>query len=394
MSRKPEDILADMDEIMSGAETDGLTDEQCTRYEALETELSGSRKVEEVQRRHAALKAPAPGQLMTGAKPKEDDTLERAFVHYLRTGQENQDIAELRAQSKGTDTAGGYTVPDGFRNKLTERRKAFGGLANIVESITTATGQSLEWPTMDDTANSAAIVAENAAPAAGGADLVFGSKTLGAYKYVATGAGNVPLKVSRELLQDSAIDIEALVARKLGERIARKQAPDLVNGTGSGQPLGIVTGLTPIELGTSLSYANLLSVVHSVDPAYRQNASWAFNDATLAKVRAVVDGNGRPLLVDASRGIEGGPGGTTLLGYPVTVDQAFATYDPADDDLNMGVFGDLREGYVVRHVQDVVVFVDPYSFAINGQVAFHAWARMDATQQNTNAYVAFSGAEA
>lgn len=395
-----EELIAAMQAIIDEATASeesggpGLTDEQAQRYEELEGQLKAKQRHTEIQKRHAALTSPAPGQLFTGAKPKEDDTLERAFAHYLRTGQPNGDIAELRAQSVGTDSAGGYTVPNSFRDKLTERRKAFGGIANVVETISTSDGRPMEWPTLDDTSNSAAIVAENAAAASGGADLVFGTKTLSAYKYVATGASNAPLKVSVELLQDSEFDVEGLVARKLGERIARAQAPHLVNGTGSGQPLGIATGLTPVELNGGLTYANLLSVVHSVDPEYREAARWAFNDTTLQAVRGVVDSNGRPLLIDASSGIEGNPGGTTLLGYPVTIDQAFATFNATDDDLNMGVFGDLKEGYVLRNVKDVVVFVNPYSSAANGQVEFHAWARMDATQQNTNAYVAFAGYEA
>lgn len=394
-----EEIIAAMQAIIDEATASeaaggpGLTDENAERYEELEGKLARARKAEEIQKRHAALTSPAPGSAVRTAR-KSEDTLERAFAHYLRTGQENADIQELRAQSIGTDSAGGYTVPQGFRDKLTERMKAFGGIANVAETISTSDGRPLEWPTLDDTGNTAQIVAENTAPSANGADMVFGTRTLGAFKFVATGASNVPLKVSVELLQDSAFDVEALVARKLGERIARAEAPYLVSGTGTGQPKGIAHGLTPIELGTALSYANLLSVVHAVDPAYRENARWAFNDATLALIRGIVDDNGRPLLVDALNGIENSPGGTTLLGYPVTVDQAFPTYDPADDDLNMGVFGDLREGYVIRRVRDVVVFVNPYTSAVNGQVEFHAWARMDAAQQNTNAYVAFSGAEA
>jgi HK97 family phage major capsid protein len=387
-----EEMLAEQDNILATAGEGDLTDEQLTRYEELDGLIVKRRQTEEVQKRHAAARAVVTPAVQTGTQSAEDQELERAFDHFLRTGQANSDIAHLRAQSVGTGTAGGYLVPEGFRNKLVERRKAFGGIANAAEEIVTSTGNPLPWPTIDDTSNTGAIVAENGAPA-GGSDLVFGETTLGAYKYMSVGASGLPLKVSVELMQDSAFDIQGLVARKLGERIARAQAPHLVSGTGSGQPKGIINGKTPIELATALSYANLLTVVHSLDPAYRDNAVWAFNDATLALIHGIVDDNGRPLLNASTDGIAGRPA-TTLLGYPVIIDQAFSTYAAADDDPAIGVFGDIREAYVVRRVRDLQLVVDPYSFAVNGQVGFTAWERMDATVQDPNAYVTFSGAVA
>ena len=391
MAKTKEEVLAALQSIMDEAGENNLTDDQYKRYEDLEKELVGIERTTEVQKRNAAYNSVRTPALVTGAQAKQDDTLDRAFNHYLRTGQSNSDITELRAQSVGTASAGGYTVPDGFRNKLVERMKAFGGVANVAETITTSSGNPLEWPTLDDTsASNAAIVAENAA-ATVGADLAFGTATLGAYKYMSVGASNAPLKVSVELLQDSAFDVESLVARKLGERIARAAAPHFVSGSGTGQPKGIITGKTPVELGTALNYANLVTAVHSLDPAYRENAVWVLNDATLAMIHGLVDLNGRPLLNTSTDGVSGKPA-MSLLGYPIVIDQAFGTYAPADDDPAVGVFGDVREGYVIRRVRDLQVVVDPYSFAINGQVGFTAWERLDATIQNPNAYITFSGA--
>lgn len=73
---------------------------------------------------------------------------------------------------------------------------------------------------------------------------MFSEKVLGAFKYVAPGAGNLPLRVSVELLQDSAFDIQGLVERKLGERIGRRQALDWVTGNGTIEPFGIDTGIS------------------------------------------------------------------------------------------------------------------------------------------------------
>jgi HK97 family phage major capsid protein len=387
-----EEILAAQQAIVDAAkaETRSLTDAEAGQFEALEDEMKSVQRTQQIEARQAAYVAPnasLAAAVNVGAG-KTDDTLERAFDHYLRTGRENADIAELRAQGVGTDAAGGFTVPDTLLTKITDRMKAFGGVANAVETITTTAGETLRWPTLDDTSNSGVIAAEGTAPGSGGADLVFGEKTLAAFKYVAPGASQLPLRVSLELLQDSAFDVQGLVTRKLAERIARKQSVHWVSGAGTTEPFGISTG-TAVATNTfdaaAPTYAELLNAVHQVDPAYRDVAVWTFNDATLAMIEGVVDGNGRPLLNAANDGINVGRANQTLLGYPVIVDQAWATYTDAGTN-KFGAFGDLQAGYIIRRVQDVTLIVNPYSRANEGQVEYTLWARADGTVQDANAF--------
>ena len=384
-----EEILAALQAILDAAKADDgtdrpLTDDEAQRYEQLEGQLKAAQRTKEIRSRQAAYNLPVGG--VVHATPKADDTLQRAFDHYLRTGKENQDIVELRAQGVGTDSAGGFMVPDVMRDRITERVKAFGGLAGAVEEITTSGGEPLRWPTLDDTANSGVIAAEGTAPGSGGADLVFGEKVLGAFKYVAPGASQLPLRVSVELLQDSAFDVQALVTRKLGERIGRKQAVDWVSGAGTTLPFGITTGTSGTAFTSAgITYAELVAAVHEVDPEYRMSASWSFNDATLAKIESIVDTTGRPILNDANAGIGAGPQNKTLLGYPVVIDQAFATYTDGGTN-KWGVFGDLRSGYVIRRVRDLTLIVNPYSRANEGQVEYVLWARADGVPQDVNAY--------
>src|SRR3546814_17309575 len=101
---------------------------------------------------------------------------------------------------------------------------------------------------------------------------------------MAGGGSNAPLRVSFELAQDAAFDVEGLVSRKLGERIGRIQSTHLVTGTGSGQPQGITDDRTGVQLAanTGVTYADLLTFVHSVDPAYRESGCrWEFHDTPL-----------------------------------------------------------------------------------------------------------------
>lgn len=385
-----EELLDALQALLDGAKAEDrdLTPDELQRSQEIEKEIETRKQTVELRSRVEKYRAPVAAVVAT--KTKEDDVEERAFSHYIKTGLANQDLMEARAQSVGTDSAGGYLVPQGFLNRLTERMKDFGGLANHVETINTATGQALEWPTNDDTGNAGEIVAE-AATFANGADVTFGTKTLGAYKYGAGGASNLPVRLSIELIQDSAFDIENWLVGRLSERIARAQAPHWVSGNGTSQPEGIVTGVDGVQSsGTALAYADFVTWVHSVDPAYRSNAKWAFNDSTLAEIRKLEDQNGRPLWQPSVEGMSASMPGGTLLGYPVVIDQAFADMNLAGSAV-FGVFGDLKESYIIRRVSDVSVMVDPYSRGANGQVQYHAFARADGRIKNSNSYIGLAG---
>jgi HK97 family phage major capsid protein len=388
--RTIEEITAAMTALVDGAADRSLTDDEVSQYEGMESELQSVRRDNDIRTRNAAyntVRTPA-GVPRSGSAP--EDTIDVAFTAYLRTGQPNADIAGLRvsnAQSTTSDPAGGYMVPPGFRQKLVEVQKAFGGLAPEVEGFNTDNGSTLEYPSLDDTANSGQITAENAA-VTGGADLVFGTIGLGAYKYTSSGASNLPLKLSVELLQDAAFDVQGIVARKLGERIARKQAVDWVTGAGTTLPFGIaraaLTADVTLAAGNALTYQKFLDIESALDPAYEQNAKWAMSKQTWQNARAIVGTDGRPLIQESAQAGIGGRPQRTLLGYPVIIDQAF----PANTSLSskFAVLGDLREAYVIRRVSNVAVIVNPYSSAASGQIEFTAWERADGNVQNRKAY--------
>jgi HK97 family phage major capsid protein len=382
-----EQILAALQAIVDGAEGRSLTDEEVTNYEKLEADLKTAQRDVEIRSRQTAYNTPIP-QNVNVAVAQDDDTLERAFDAYLRTGIANQDITELRAQGVGTDSTGGYMVPPGFRQKLVEVQKSFGGLAPEVDSFSTDTGTTLEYPSLDDTANSGSITAESAT-FANGADLTFGTVALGAFKYTSQGAGSgLPLRVSVELLQDAAFDVQGLVTKALGTRIARKQAVDWVTGTGTTLPFGIaraaLTADATLAAGNAITYAKLIEIETALDPAYEQNAKWAMSKATWQNIRAVVGTDGRPLVQESAVAGIGGAPQRSLLGYPVVIDQAFPTNTTLS--AKYAVLGDLREAYVIRRVSNLAIVVNPYSRANNGEVEFVAWERADGNVQNRKAY--------
>lgn len=391
--RTIEEITSSMTALVDGAANRSLTDDEVTKYEGMEQELKTVKRDTEVRARNAAyntVRIPAGMPSTGGGKP---DTYAAAFENYLRTGKANADLIQA-AQSEGVPSEGGYLVPDLFRTKLVERVKAFGGIGGIAERYATGNGNPVEWPTLDDTGNVGEIVQEGNTFSAG-ADMVFGSNSLSSYSYVAGGGSSTPLRVSLELLQDSSFDIQGLLTRLLGTRIGRLQATHLATGTGVNQPLGLITGLTPVQAAanTALTYNDLVTFIHSVDPAYRANARWVWNDATMAIVEKIPDNNGNPIFRGWGANMALGLNESTVLGYPITIDQAMPTYvvnSHAAADIAIA-FGDIGQGYVVRDVRNVELLVNPYSRMANRQVEFTAWARMDATQQDTNAYIVASG---
>lgn len=395
-----EEILTALQAILDGAKAEdgaerSLTEEEVERYENLEAQLAVARRSEEIVKRQAAYKTVKTA--VSDSKAAADgDEITRAFEGYLRTGRVEQGAIQ-RAQGEATGSGGGFLVPDGFRMKMVEKMKAFGGVAQNCEVITTDSGNPLPWPLNDDTSNLGGIVPEGAVVTTNpNADLVFSTRTLGAYKYGSGGASNLPLKVSWELAQDSAFDLSGFVARKLGERIARGQAPDWVTGTGSGEPQGLlstqggITGATAWSSNSAPTYADLVTTVHDLDPAYREGAVWVFNDGVLEILRKMEDQQDRPLFGSLNSWAMGdSPGGSTLLGFPVIIDQAC----PAPSGGNsFGFFGNLREAYVIRKVKATTMVTLNELYAVNGQIGYLAWERADGMVQDPNAGVLLTAA--
>jgi HK97 family phage major capsid protein/HK97 family phage prohead protease len=378
-------IVTQMDGIFATAKGN-LTGESLDLYEGFakvladrkHTEAVDKARIERMEFAHNARMGRTPKAPEAGLYASDDYAA--AFGKYLRTG-DTSEMAQFAQAIAGDGTQGGYTVPDGFLNRVVVRMKAFGGVQKVADSLTTADGQPLRWPSIDDTANSAVIATEGSAAGSGGADLVFGDVTLGAYTFDATGASNLPLLVSKELLQDAAIDLEGFIGDRLAERIGRKMASEFANGTGSSEPKGLFAKSADVMTATTF-FAAVQEHYFQVDQAYREDnidgdVCWLMSDTTLAKVLGSVDKNGRPLFIptndsSASRGPAG-----QMLGYPLYLDQAAGTKVS---------FGDHKRGFIIRYVKGVQIDVDPYTAMKSRQVAYHAWARADSNIQDANAY--------
>lgn len=260
---------------------------------------------------------------------------------------------EARAQTAGTTTAGGFTVPTELATFIDRAMKAWGPMYDeaICSVITTASGNPLKIPTVDDTAVTATAHTEASALGdTGGKDVTFGQKSLDAFSF-----DTDFVRWSWELNSDSIFAMESLLGDLLGERLARISNVQLTTGSGSSAPNGIVTasaaGKTAAS-ATAITADEIIDLLHSVDPAYRQSpkARFMFNDSTLAAVRKLKDGQGNYLwqMGDVTAGQPG-----TLLGYRYSVNQAM---DSIAASKKVMLFGDFGK-YYVRKVGGPVVGV-------------------------------------
>lgn len=312
----------------------------------------------------------------------------KVFEAYLRRGLEGvareervllvRGDVEDRAMGVAVGTSGGYLAPDGFMPELIKTLKMWGPMMDpgITRMMNTGTGVSIPWPTMDDTSNTGALIAENTQVSQ--SEVTFGTRVLNAYKYTS----GVVL-VASELLQDAALDVEQIVRDAMAERIGRIGNTHLTTGDGSSKPTGIMTAAGAgysAASATAIVLDDLIELEHSVDPAYRSTLScrWMFNDATLKALRKLKDGAGNYIWQPPSVAT-GTP--ATLLNYPYVINQAVANIGTGNRSV---AFGDFSR-YITRMVNQFSIRRLDERYADFDQVGFIGFARMDGNLMDAGA---------
>lgn len=275
----------------------------------------------------------------------------------------------------GTTTAGGYTVPTGFVNKLQQHLfEAAGILQTNAQIIQSDSGENLPFP-KTTSHGSAVLLTEGAALSEN--DAAFGQITLNAYKF------GVLIQVSRELIQDTAVDLLGYLGQQAGTNIGLAADGYFVTGTGSSQPQGIANSPTAGKTGatgqTLTVIANdLVDLYHSIITGYRANAYWVMNDASAAIIRKIRDdtgGTGLGNFLWQPGLVAGQP--DTIFNRPVITDPNMAVMAANAYSI---AFGDFNNYYVVRQVRQVVFErSDDFAFA-NDLVSFRAIFRADGKQ--------------
>lgn len=289
----------------------------------------------------------------------------------------NRPDVELRTQSVGTTTAGGFAVPQGFVYNLEIALREYNSVRGVADVMRTDSGAAMPWPTINDTSVSGRLLAENTAIT--NTAVTFGSTTFNAYKY-----SSDSLLISSELMEDSAFDLEKELGSLLGVRLARIQGTHFTTGTGTSQPAGIVVGSTlgkTAASATAITADEIIDLLYSVDPAYRTGPKVGFmaHDNIIAAIRKLKDSSGQYLWNPSPTvGLTGGQP-DSLLGFPVYRNN-FMQSSIATATRTM-IFGDFSK-YKIRDVNDFRLVRMNERYADVDQVGFVAFVRSDAKLLN------------
>ena len=389
MREKRAALVDQMNGLVTVATTEGrgLTAEENSTFDSIDQDVRGLKADIDRLERSEDLKREMATKSEAVAERKEVAKVEGRSVYskFLRHGasalnsEERSMLAEMRGtatQIAGTDSLGGYTIPEDFSNALDIATLFKGDVEGLSQVINTAGGATLPYPKVDDTSVSGSILAESASMAV--SDQTFGVLNLGAYNYT---SGMV--KVSHQLLQDSAFNLDAYLAESLGNRIARAQNAHYTTGTGSSQPQGFITGGTSgltAASATAVTAQEVLELIHSVDKSYRNSASFAImaNDNTVAALRklGVGSSNDYPIFTP---GLNGSP--DRIFGVPVHVNNDMADISTGSKSIAAGDFSK----YVVRNAGGIQMLRLDERYADTLTTAFLAYRRSDGGVLNSAA---------
>ncbi len=352
-----------------------LSAEDVATYEKMEADVVNlGKEIDRLERQQAldaelnrAVNTPITGK---PAAPAGEEKTGRATAEYrksfwnvMRSKMPSPEV--MNALQVGTDSEGGYLVPDEFERTLVEALEEQNIFRTLAHVIQTSSGDR-KIPVVASKGSASWVDEEGAIPES---DDSFGQISIGAYKL------GTMIKVSEELLNDSVFDLEAYISREFARRIGNKEEEAFFTGDGTGKPLGVLAETGGAEVGVTAAAAaaftadEIFDLFYSLKAPYRRSAVFVMNDASVKALRKLKDNNGQYLWQPSLTA--GAP--DTLLNRPVYT----SAFMPA---LAAGVksilFGDLsyywvadRQGRSFRRLGEL--------YAPTGQVGFLATQRVD-----------------
>ena len=327
----------------------------------------------------------------------EDAAVMSAFGNFVRNGiaemeSDERNIMRARfltdpaiknAAGVGSGSAGGYTVPAEWWNRIVEVQTAASPMLQEAEVITTSTGANLPWPTNDDTGNVGAILAENTQVTE--QDVTFGTASLDSYMYTSK-----MIRASLQFLQDSSTS-EAWLQGKLGTRVGRILNNHFTVGTGTAQPDGIVTSATVGVTGTGsfattkgISGDDIIDLTESLGDGYdgAPGLKFMMHKTVRKAIRKLKGTDGQYLWQPAlSADVP-----STIAAYPFVINNDMPTLAASSKSL---LFGDIKAAYVIRIVKGLQMLRLTERYADYLQVGFLGFERADGTLQDAQAVRVF-----
>ena len=331
-------------------------------------EIDRQERVEAMEREMAApTSTPLTGK-PSGTKTDEkvgraSDDYKRNFWNAMRMKAPGSQI--LNALQVGTDSEGGYLVPDEFERTLIEALEDENIFRRIAKVIQSNSGDK-KIPIVASKGSAAWVDEEGSY---GESDDEFGQASLGAYKL------GTLIKISEELLNDSAFDMESYIAKEFSRRIGAKEEEAFFTGNGTGKPTGILNATGGAQVGvtttgtTAITADEVIDLYFSLRVPYRKNAVWIMNDATVSAIRKLKDGQGQYLWEPSL--VAGTP--NKILGCEVITSPYMPTIAAGAKTIAFGDFSYYwiadRQGRIFKRLNEL--------YATTGQVGFIGNQRVD-----------------
>ena len=355
-----------------------LSEEDTATYDKMEQDVMNLGKEIERLERQAAIDAELSKATSTpltgkpGAKMGKDETektgrasdeYKGSFWNAMRVKAPMPSV--LNALQEGTDSEGGYLVPDEFERTLVEALEEENVFRTLAHVIKTSSGDR-KIPVVASKGTASWVDEEGAYTES---DDAFSQVSIGAYKL------GTMIKVSEELLADSVFDLEAYISKEFARRIGAREEESFFNGDGKGKPLGILAAKDGAEVGvtaasaTAITADEVIDLFYSLKAPYRKNAVWLLNDATVKQIRKLKDSTGQYLWQPSL--VAGTP--DTILGRPVKTSAFMPTAAAGAKTIAFGDFKYYwiadRQGRTFKKLSEL--------YAANGQVGFMGTQRVD-----------------
>lgn len=354
-----------------------LTAEDTVTYERMEQEIQDlSREIQRRERQEAMdaelakpVSTPITGKPMSGRSGRQEDApktgrASEAYKMAMLTAMRTNFRQISNVLSEGVDANGGYLVPEEYDRRLIDVLDEENVMRALGTTITTSGEHKIN---IAGTKPAAAWIEE-------GGTLTFGDATfdqiiLDAHKL------HVAIKVTEELLYDNAFGLENYIIQQFGKALANAEEDAFINGTGKGQPLGILAATGGAQVGVTTASATkvtadeVINLVYSLKRPYRKNAVFLANDVCVAELCKLKDNNGQYLWQPSLQA--GEP--DRVLGYKVYTSPFFPVPAAGKAAVAFGDFSYYNIGD--RGTRSFAELKE--LFAGNGMVGFVAKERVD-----------------
>lgn len=406
LRKKAEDLYRNIKDLYAKKETTAEDDQKFEQWNKEYDELMAKAKqyeafelkeIEDAEETRQIEKNLKKGDL-DPAKRKEYESL--AMKEYILTGTVSPELRQFMSPAKGerddnetirkefekagltraaqstTDGSGGYTIPQGFQAEIEKAMKAYGGIMETARIWRTTSGNVVDWPKVNDTANRGYLLSEAGNAETSAVKITDAQQQFEAYK-LTSGL----LRVSAELVEDSAFNINQVITEFLAERMGRGINYYGTLGSGTSQPKGVVVAAAHgnnTADDAAITASDFLALQHEVDPAYRVNGRFMFHDSVLKEIKrqSLTATAGFPFwLPDFASGEPG-----TILGNPYTINQDMAVFTQgstsANDAAKIALFGNFQK-FVLRLVNNMRLVRLNERFGDTDEIGLVAFWRFD-----------------